>query len=111
MVVPAVVLAGSVAAVRLYTVARERDTQPPSMSIAGETIDYGPCAFVDDYHPGTVFSSIDHGGRYAYANQPLIARWNLARFAEGHGCRTAHPAHASVLCHAAGPCMSSPRGC
>ena len=53
-----------------------------NMSVAGETIDYGPCAFMDAYDPATVFSSIDHGGRYAYANQPLIARWNLARFAE-----------------------------
>jgi uncharacterized protein YdiU (UPF0061 family) len=53
-----------------------------NMSIAGETIDYGPCAFLDTYHPATVFSSIDHQGRYAYANQPRIAVWNLARFAE-----------------------------
>ena len=51
-------------------------------SIAGETIDYGPCAFMDGYHPGTVFSSIDHQGRYAYGNQPRIARWNLTRLAE-----------------------------
>ncbi|MFL5336692.1 MAG: protein adenylyltransferase SelO [Geminicoccaceae bacterium] len=51
-------------------------------SIAGETIDYGPCAFVDAYDPATVFSSIDHLGRYAYGNQPGIARWNLARLAE-----------------------------
>lgn len=53
-----------------------------NMSIAGETIDYGPCAFMDAYDPATVFSSIDHGGRYAYGNQPRIALWNLARFAE-----------------------------
>ena len=53
-----------------------------NMSIAGETIDYGPCAFMDAYHPATVFSSIDHQGRYAYANQPRIATWNLARLAE-----------------------------
>jgi serine/tyrosine/threonine adenylyltransferase len=53
-----------------------------NMSIAGETIDYGPCAFMDAYHPTTVFSSIDHQGRYAYANQPRIATWNLARLAE-----------------------------
>ena len=46
--------------------------------LAGETIDYGPCAFMDNYHPGTVFSSIDHMGRYAYANQPRVAHWNLA---------------------------------
>ncbi|MCA0422011.1 MAG: YdiU family protein [Proteobacteria bacterium] len=51
-------------------------------SIAGETIDYGPCAFLDRYHPGQVFSSIDTGGRYAFGNQPLIAHWNLARLAE-----------------------------
>jgi uncharacterized protein YdiU (UPF0061 family) len=51
-------------------------------SIAGETIDYGPCAFMDTYKPDTVFSSIDHGGRYAYANQPRICHWNLARFGE-----------------------------
>ena len=53
-----------------------------NMTISGETIDYGPCAFMEGYDPGAVFSSIDHGGRYAYANQPMIARWNLARFAE-----------------------------
>jgi len=53
-----------------------------NMSIAGETIDYGPCAFMDEYHPGTVFSSIDQFGRYAYGNQPSIAQWNLARLAE-----------------------------
>ena len=53
-----------------------------NMAISGETIDYGPCAFMDEYDPKTVFSSIDHSGRYAYANQPTIAQWNLARFAE-----------------------------
>lgn len=53
-----------------------------NMTISGETIDYGPCAFIDTYHPKTVFSSIDRGGRYAYINQPPIAEWNLARFAE-----------------------------
>jgi uncharacterized protein YdiU (UPF0061 family) len=53
-----------------------------NMSLAGETIDYGPCAFMDEYDPGTVFSSIDRGGRYAYANQAAISQWNLARFAE-----------------------------
>ncbi|MCA3262092.1 MAG: YdiU family protein [Telmatospirillum sp.] len=53
-----------------------------NMSIAGETIDYGPCAFMDEYHPATVFSSIDHQGRYAYANQPRIAHWNMARLAQ-----------------------------
>jgi len=53
-----------------------------NMTISGETIDYGPCAFMEAYDPATVFSSIDHGGRYAYGNQPHIARWNLARLAE-----------------------------
>jgi uncharacterized protein YdiU (UPF0061 family) len=53
-----------------------------NMSIAGETIDYGPCAFMDEYDPATVFSSIDLGGRYAYGNQPGIGAWNLTRFAE-----------------------------
>ena len=53
-----------------------------NMALSGETIDYGPCAFMDAYDPATVFSSIDHGGRYAYGNQPAIARWNLARCAE-----------------------------
>jgi uncharacterized protein YdiU (UPF0061 family) len=53
-----------------------------NMSIAGETIDYGPCAFMDTYDPGAVFSSIDSQGRYAYANQPQIAQWNLARLTE-----------------------------
>ncbi len=51
-------------------------------SISGETIDYGPCAFMDEYNPATVFSSIDEAGRYAYANQPRIALWNLTRLAE-----------------------------
>lgn len=51
-------------------------------ALSGETIDYGPCAFMDAFHPSTVFSSIDHMGRYAYGNQPKIAQWNLARFAE-----------------------------
>ncbi len=53
-----------------------------NVTISGETIDYGPCAFMDAYDPATVFSSIDHGGRYAYGNQPSVAQWNLARFAE-----------------------------
>ena len=51
-------------------------------TISGETIDYGPCAFMDVYNPETVFSSIDHNGRYAYFNQPGIIKWNLYRFAE-----------------------------
>src|SRR6185369_13178549 len=53
-----------------------------NMTLSGETIDYGPCAFMEAYDPKTVFSSIDAHGRYAYGNQPPIARWNLARFAE-----------------------------
>lgn len=53
-----------------------------NMAISGETIDYGPCAFMDEYHPLTVFSSIDHNGRYAYFNQPLIGAWNFARLVE-----------------------------
>jgi uncharacterized protein YdiU (UPF0061 family) len=53
-----------------------------NMALSGETIDYGPCAFMDAYDPATVFSSIDESGRYAYANQPRIAQWNLARLAE-----------------------------
>lgn len=53
-----------------------------NMSVSGETIDYGPCAFMDTYHPSTVFSSIDRQGRYAYQNQPAAAHWDLCRFAE-----------------------------
>ena len=53
-----------------------------NMAISGETIDYGPCAFMNSYNPDTCFSSIDHMGRYAYGNQPAITKWNLARFAE-----------------------------
>ena len=53
-----------------------------NMTVSGETIDYGPCAFMDQYHPQTVFSSIDQNGRYSYNNQPRITKWNLARFAE-----------------------------
>ena len=52
-----------------------------NMSISGETIDYGPCAFMDTYHPDTLFSSIDQKGRYAYSNQPRVAPWNLAQLA------------------------------
>jgi len=54
-----------------------------NFSISGETIDYGPCAFLDEYHPGKVFSSIDQNGRYAFGNQPSISAWNLASLA---GC-------------------------
>ncbi len=53
-----------------------------NVTISGETIDFGPCAFMDVFDPTTVFSSIDHGGRYAYGNQPSIGQWNLARLAE-----------------------------
>jgi len=53
-----------------------------NMLLCGETIDYGPCAFMDDFHPDKVYSSIDHGGRYAYRNQPNIAHWNLAGLAQ-----------------------------
>jgi len=53
-----------------------------NVTISGETIDYGPCAFMEAYDPDAVFSSIDHAGRYAYGNQPRIARWNVARLAE-----------------------------
>jgi uncharacterized protein YdiU (UPF0061 family) len=53
-----------------------------NLALSGETIDYGPCAFMDAYDPDTVFSSIDHAGRYAYGNQPPIAHWNLTRLAE-----------------------------
>jgi uncharacterized protein YdiU (UPF0061 family) len=53
-----------------------------NMALSGETIDYGPCAFMDNYDPATVFSSIDRDGRYAFGNQPRIAQWNLACFAE-----------------------------
>jgi len=53
-----------------------------NITISGETIDYGPCAFMDTFDPATVFSSIDHAGRYAYSNQPRIAQWNLARLGE-----------------------------
>lgn len=53
-----------------------------NMTISGETIDYGPCAFMDVFDPATVYSSIDEGGRYSYANQPVVAEWNLARLAE-----------------------------
>jgi serine/tyrosine/threonine adenylyltransferase len=51
-------------------------------ALSGETIDFGPCAFMDSYDPATTFSAIDELGRYAYGNQPAIAQWNLARFAE-----------------------------
>lgn len=67
-----------------------------NVTISGETIDYGPCAFMDAYDPATVFSSIDHGGRYAYANQPPITLWNLSRFAEALLPLIAHDADEAV---------------
>ena len=68
-----------------------------NMTLSGETIDYGPCAFLEAYRPDTVFSSIDEGGRYAYANQPLIARWNLARFADTLLLLVADPADEKAM--------------
>jgi uncharacterized protein YdiU (UPF0061 family) len=74
-----------------------------NMAISGEMIDYGPCAFMEAFDPSTVFSSIDHGGRYAYGNQPIVAQWNLARFAEallgllGPGTDAAREAATEVL--------------
>ena len=72
-------------------------------SVTGDTIDYGPCAFLDAYDPATVFSSIDRGGRYAYANQPRLAQWNLANLAQcllplidADGERAIPPAQAAV---------------
>lgn len=67
-----------------------------NMSIAGETIDYGPCAFMDSYHPDTVYSSIDRRGRYAYGNQPSIAQWNLAGLANALLPLIADDQHAAV---------------
>jgi len=66
-----------------------------NMAISGETIDYGPCAFMDSYHPDTVFSSIDIGGRYAYKNQAKIAKWNISKLAESLlPCIHSDPRHA-----------------
>jgi uncharacterized protein YdiU (UPF0061 family) len=74
-----------------------------NMALSGETIDYGPCAFMDAYDPATVFSSIDAQGRYAYGNQPAIAQWNLARLAEAmlplfgdDRAQAVEPANASI---------------
>ena len=55
-------------------------------AISGETIDFGPCAFMDGYDPATVFSSIDSHGRYAYANQPAVAQWNMAQISPRPSC-------------------------
>jgi uncharacterized protein YdiU (UPF0061 family) len=86
---PALALLDSVVGVQASLVARwmlvgfvHGVMNTDNTTISGETIDYGPCAFMDAYDPGTVFSSIDHQGRYAYGNQPQIAMWNLARLAE-----------------------------
>jgi uncharacterized protein YdiU (UPF0061 family) len=67
-----------------------------NMALSGETIDYGPCAFMDAYDPATVFSSIDRHGRYAYGNQPRIAQWNLARLAEAL-LPVLHPVEANAI--------------
>ncbi|MDT7738196.1 MAG: serine/tyrosine/threonine adenylyltransferase, partial [Mycobacterium sp.] len=86
---PYLALFESVAAVQASLVARwmligfvHGVMNTDNMTISGETIDYGPCAFMEAYNPDTVFSSIDEWGRYAYDNQPVVAGWNLARFAE-----------------------------
>jgi len=86
---PALGLLESVVAVQASLVARwmlvgfvHGVMNTDNTTISGETIDYGPCAFLDVYDPATVFSSIDHGGRYAYGNQPSVMAWNLARLAE-----------------------------
>jgi uncharacterized protein YdiU (UPF0061 family) len=70
-----------------------------NMALSGETIDYGPCAFMDHYYPKTVFSSIDRQGRYAYGNQPTIAQWNLARLAEAM-LPILHPEASKAIEHA-----------
>lgn len=87
--VPAIALVEAVVDAQAQLVARWLEVgfihgvmNTDNMSVSGETIDYGPCAFMDVYAPTTVFSSIDRHGRYAYMNQPPIAAWNLARFAE-----------------------------
>jgi uncharacterized protein YdiU (UPF0061 family) len=87
--VPAVALLDAVATAQAELVARwmlvgfvHGVMNTDNVTISGESIDYGPCAFIDAYDPETVFSSIDHGGRYAYGAQPEIAQWNLARLAE-----------------------------
>jgi uncharacterized protein YdiU (UPF0061 family) len=86
---PYLALLGAVTAAQASLIARWMDVgfihgvmNTDNMAISGETIDFGPCAFMDDYDPAKVFSSIDRFGRYAYGNQPQAAAWNLARFAE-----------------------------
>ena len=83
-----------------------------NMAVSGETIDYGPCAFMDTYDPAAVFSSIDRNGRYAYANQPQIGLWNLSRFAETllpllNGSQEAAVADAEEALEAFAPCFQS----
>jgi len=83
-----------------------------NMTISGETIDYGPCAFIEAYDPGAVFSSIDHHGRYAYGNQPGIAQWNLTRLAEAmlpllHGDSERAVALATEVLQGFAPCYSA----
>ena len=87
--VPAVALLESVIEAQAKLIARWMNVgfihgvmNTDNVTISGESIDFGPCAFMDQYDPTTVFSSIDHGGRYAYGNQPAIGQWNLARLAE-----------------------------
>lgn len=86
---PALALLDAVAARQAALIAKWLDVgfihgvmNTDNMTISGETIDFGPCAFMDHYDPRTVYSSIDHGGRYAYGNQPMIGQWNIARLAE-----------------------------
>ncbi|MCZ4279836.1 YdiU family protein [Kiloniella laminariae] len=86
---PAIALIWAVAARQAELVARWMQVgfihgvmNTDNMSVAGETIDFGPCAFIDRFDPATVFSSIDEGGRYAWSNQPAIAHWNLSRLAQ-----------------------------
>jgi serine/tyrosine/threonine adenylyltransferase len=83
-----------------------------NMSVSGETIDYGPCAFMDVYHPDTVFSSIDRGGRYAWSQQPQIAVWNLAQLATClvplMGEREAAIEAATKSVHSSRPCIRRP---
>ncbi len=86
---PYLALFGAVVAVQAELVARwmlvgfvHGVLNTDNTTLSGETIDYGPCAFLDAYDPATVYSSIDHGGRYAYGNQPAAVQWNLARLAE-----------------------------
>ncbi len=78
-----------------------------NMALSGETIDYGPCAFMDEYDPATVFSSIDRNGRYAYVNQPRIAQWNLARLAETL-LPLIHPEEQQAVERAGGPIAAFP---